>query len=106
MRQANREKLRAIYLEYKEDGHILPRSSSVLIVRRPAAKPGKGKASYYANGGGLGAPSAEAGKGSGTGPGANTWHKGAMSKRFDGMKEDQNSAKPAPVRQALLPTGL
>jgi len=52
----------------------------------PAAKPGKGKASYYAAGALNPLPSSEpvARLGSGS---TVTWHKGAMSKRFD-VKEE------------------
>lgn len=83
--------------EYKEDGQILPRSSSVVVVRRPAAKPGKGKAAYYAAGSGLGNLVSDSTKG----PGGNTWHKGGMSKRFDGMKEEP-SVIPAPAPLASI----
>src|SRR5271156_384023 len=33
--------------EHKDDSQIIPRSSSVIVKRLPAARPGKGKASMY-----------------------------------------------------------
>ena len=57
----------------------------------PSAKPGKGKASYYAAGA-LNAtqasePTARPGSGSGA------WHKGAMSKRFDVKEENASTVR-------------
>jgi len=82
--------------EFKDDSHIIPRSSSVIVKRLPAARPGKGKASLYVNGVGPAMPTSDplARASSGT----PAWHKGAMSKRFDG-KEDTPAATP-PSKQA------
>ncbi|KAJ7224243.1 DWNN domain-containing protein [Mycena pura] len=78
--------------EYTDDSEIIPRSSSVVVKRRPAARPGKGKASIYIAGAGSTIPTSEpAQRGI---PG--TWHKGAMSKRFDGKEELSSSSSPTP----------
>ncbi|KAF9530445.1 DWNN domain-containing protein [Crepidotus variabilis] len=80
--------------EYQDDSFFIPRSSSVIVKRLPAARQGKGKASYYANGAGPSLPTSEAVS---RGAGVPTWHKGAMSKRFDGKDEPQtSSATPTP----------
>lgn len=79
-------------LEYKDDSEIIPRSSSVIVKRLPAARPGKGKASLYTAGPGSSVPSSEPVQRGGATNGS--WHKGAMSKRFD-IKEEP---KTAPVR--------
>jgi protein MPE1 len=56
-----------------------------MVKRLPAARPGKGRASMYANGTGPAMPTSDAvARGAGGPP---TWHKGAMSKRFDGKDE-------------------
>jgi protein MPE1 len=75
--------------EYKDDSQIIPRSSSVIVKRIPSAKPGKGKASYYAAGALNSVPTSE--PVSRLGSGTVTWHKGAMSKRFDVIKEENTA---------------
>lgn len=90
-------------LELKDDSHIIPRSSSVIVKRLPSARPGKGKAAMYVAGAG-GAPATPASEPARQGPtggGANSWHKGSMSKRFDGKEEHHHvptPPKPSPVR--------
>ncbi|KAF9563120.1 DWNN-domain-containing protein [Agrocybe pediades] len=77
--------------EFKDDSTIIPRSSSVIVKRLPAARPGKGKASLYVNGTSTSMPTSEpVSRGSSV---AGGWHKGAMSKRFDG-KEDTTTVSP------------
>jgi hypothetical protein len=88
-----------------------------VIVKRVYARPGKGKAAYYlgtAGPTGVGG-SGEAGKstGSGAGGGAHAWHRGNITKRFDG-KEDPTKpesgaklgAPSAPVRNLFFCLGL
>jgi protein MPE1 len=77
--------------EYKDDSQIIPRSSAVVVKRRPAVRPGKGKAAMYI----AGAPAAPVSSASNTEkPVAsvnltnNSWHRPglappALSKRFD-----------------------
>ncbi|KAH7915291.1 DWNN domain-containing protein [Hygrophoropsis aurantiaca] len=78
--------------EYKDDSHIVPRSSSVIVKRLPSSRPGKGKAAMYIAGtnGAAPVPTSEPVQRSG----GNTWHKGAMSKRFDGKEEQASSSIP------------
>ncbi|KAH9479364.1 putative RING finger protein P8B7.15c [Psilocybe cubensis] len=91
--------------EFKDDAQIIPRSSSVIVKRLPAARPGKGKASLYVNGGGPPPiPTSEPVSRGGSAPGGITWHKGSMSKRFDGKEEPttvspskQSTPTPTPV---------
>ncbi|GLB41936.1 putative DWNN [Lyophyllum shimeji] len=81
--------------EMKDDSQIIPRSSSVVVKRLPAARPGKGKASIYLAGAGNALPLPDsAHKPAVTSNGPTTWHKGAMSKRFD--VKDESSAKTTP----------
>ncbi len=68
--------------EYKDDSEIIPRSSYVIVKRLPASRPGKGKASMYIAGAGNVVPTSEPVSRNGS-----TWHKGALSKRFDGKDE-------------------
>ncbi|KIM65987.1 hypothetical protein SCLCIDRAFT_1211628 [Scleroderma citrinum Foug A] len=77
--------------ECKDDSQIIPRSSSVIVKRLPSQRPGKGKAAMYLAGtNGNGAiPTSDVVRSSG----GVTWHKGAMSKRFD-VKEEP----PAPPK--------
>jgi protein MPE1 len=79
-------------VEYKDDSQIIPRSSSVVVKRLPAARPGKGKAAMYIAAAAGGQSSDSAPKHGGS---SNTviWHRGAMSKRFDG--KDEPAFKPA-----------
>ncbi|KAF7370552.1 hypothetical protein MSAN_00687600 [Mycena sanguinolenta] len=79
--------------EYTDDSEIIPRSSSVVVKRRPAVRPGKGKASMYIAGAANTVPTSEPVQRSGPGSAPTTWHKGAMSKRFD-VKEEPPSAPP------------
>ncbi|KAI0343058.1 DWNN-domain-containing protein [Trametopsis cervina] len=72
--------------ELRDDGYIIPRSSSV-IVKRVFAKPGKGKAAYYLGGTGPPGGSAAPDSNKSSGVGAQSWHRGNITKRFDG-KED------------------
>ncbi|KAJ6581563.1 DWNN domain-containing protein [Mycena capillaripes] len=81
--------------EYTDDSEIIPRSSSVVVKRRPAARPGKGKASMYIAGATNAVPTSEPVQRSGSGPAAASWHKGAMSKRFDVKEEPSSAPKPA-----------
>ncbi|KAK0238910.1 DWNN domain-containing protein [Armillaria nabsnona] len=78
--------------EYKDDSEIIPRSSYVIVKRLPASRPGKGKASMYIAGAGNVVPTSEPVSRNGS-----TWHKGALSKRFDGKDE-------APQRLPTTPT--
>lgn len=78
--------------EYKDDSEIIPRSSYVIVKRLPASRPGKGKASMYIAGAGNVVPTSEPVSRNGS-----TWHKGALSKRFDGKDE-------APQRLPTAPT--
>ncbi|KAF9475024.1 DWNN-domain-containing protein, partial [Pholiota conissans] len=78
--------------EFKDDSQIIPRSSSVIVKRLPAARPGRGKASMYVNGTSAPSiPTSEPVLRPGQPPAAPTWHKGAMSKRFDGKEEPVSS---------------
>ncbi|KAF8159459.1 DWNN domain-containing protein [Crassisporium funariophilum] len=80
--------------EYKDDSQIIPRSSSVVVKRLPAIRPGKGKASMYV-GGTVAPPTSEVVQRGGAGGG--TWHKGAMSKRFDGKEKDEPTTSPSKI---------
>ncbi|KAJ7281475.1 DWNN domain-containing protein [Mycena rebaudengoi] len=93
--------------EYTDDSEIIPRSSSVVVKRRPAARPGKGKASMYIAGAGNAVPTSEAVQRGGSGAPSNSWHKGAMSKRFDVKDEPSSSAlKPSTVGRQSLDSAL
>ncbi|KAJ6591512.1 DWNN domain-containing protein [Mycena vulgaris] len=81
--------------EYTDDSEIIPRSSSVVVKRRPAARPGRGKASIYIAGAGLSVPTSEPAHRGGPGAASSSWHKGAMSKRFD-VKDEPSSSVPKP----------
>ena len=63
----------------------------------PSQRPGKGKAAMYIAGthGSTSVPTSEPVQRPG---GGGTWHKGAMSKRFDGREESSPSKASAPVR--------
>ncbi|CAK5283104.1 unnamed protein product [Mycena citricolor] len=82
--------------EYADDSEIIPRSSSVIVKRRPAARPGKGKASIYIAGATNSVSTSETVQRGGAGP-SNSWHKGAMSRRFDGKEEPVPAPAPKPV---------
>jgi len=78
--------------ELKDDSQIIPRSSSVVVKRLPSARPGKGKASMYIAGTGNALPVSDpAHKPIVSSNGSTSWHKGAMSKRFD--VKDENTSK-------------
>ncbi|TFY78644.1 hypothetical protein EWM64_g5368, partial [Hericium alpestre] len=91
--------------EFKDDSHIIPRSSSVIVKRVPAARPGKGKAAMYIGGGSGGAPTTDAsGKSGAPGGSSTSWHRGGMSRRFDGGSEPaQAPSKPlvTPLKPAI-----
>ena len=90
-------------VEYRDDTHVIPRSSSV-VVKRVFAKPGKGKAAMYIAGSSAGSSSAasEQGKNGSAAGGSHNWHRGNISKRFDGKEEPaantSKTATPVPVR--------
>ncbi|KAJ7429887.1 DWNN domain-containing protein, partial [Mycena galericulata] len=83
--------------EYTDDSEIIPRSSSVVVKRRPAARPGKGKASMYIAGAGNTVPTSEPVQRNAPGAASSSWHKGAMSKRFDVKDEPSSSLVPKPT---------
>lgn len=86
----------ACRVEYKDDSTIIARSSSVIVSRLPAIRPGKGRAALYLAGADLPA-SKNSGPG-GAGPSAPfRGPSGPMSRRFD--KEDP--AKAPPGRSAV-----
>ncbi|KAF9454325.1 DWNN-domain-containing protein [Macrolepiota fuliginosa MF-IS2] len=89
--------------EYKDDSTIIPRSSSVVVKRLPASRPGRGKASMYISGAAPALPTSEPVQRSGSS--APTWHKGAMSKRFDGKEEMPSSSIPPmnPITKSSTP---
>ena len=72
--------------------------------RLPAGRPGRGRASVYVNGAAPAVPTSDVVR---SGPGGNlSWHKGSLSKRFDGKEESNPSTKtntptPTPVCQRL-----
>lgn len=85
--------------EFKDDSLIIPRSSSVIVKRLPAVRPGKGRASIYVNSAGPAMPTSEAlGRGAG---GLQFWHKGAMSKRFDGKDETPSTSTSGTVKPVV-----
>ncbi|KAI0288415.1 DWNN domain-containing protein [Russula brevipes] len=80
--------------EFKDDSHVIPRSSSVLVKRMPSARPGKGKAAMYITASG---PSTMSdGKPMGQGGAASWAAKGSMSKRFDKDSSSKFAAAPLP----------
>jgi protein MPE1 len=98
-------------LEYKDDSQIIPRSSTVVVKRRPAVRPGKGKAAMYIAGA-VGATSASTSDKPATtvNPTNNSWHRpglatGTLSKRFDAKEKEKeredSSQKPSQVRHNL-----
>ncbi|KZP25545.1 DWNN-domain-containing protein [Athelia psychrophila] len=82
--------------EYKDDSSLIPRGTSLIVKRMPAVRPGKGKAAMYIAGVGNSAPTSEPVQrpGSHSAGGGPTWHKGAMSKRFDGKEESPLNKPP------------
>lgn len=89
-----------VYVEYKDDSEIIPRSSSVIVKRVPVAK-GKGKVAFYLGGGATSTGPAESTTRPGNATKAPNYHTGAMSKRFDN-KEEQREVKPATVRNGYM----
>jgi len=86
--------------EYKDDSQVIPRSSSVVVKRMPSQRPGKGKAAMYIAGtnGSASMPISEPVQRPG---GSTTWHKGAMSKRFDVKEEATPPKVPTPSSAAI-----
>ncbi|KAF9006136.1 DWNN domain-containing protein [Cyathus striatus] len=89
--------------EFKDDSTIIPRSSSVIVKRLPASRPGKGKASMYVAGATTALPTSEPVKAT-PGTGA-VWHKGSLSKRFDG-KEEPVTSSITPKSSSTQPTSV
>ncbi|KXN87414.1 hypothetical protein AN958_08845 [Leucoagaricus sp. SymC.cos] len=87
--------------EYKDDSTIIPRSSSIIVKRMPAARPGKGKASMYVSGATPAVPTSDPVQRPGSSSTV-TWHKGSMSKRFDG-KEDTYTPSAVPSTKSATP---
>ncbi|KAK7687897.1 hypothetical protein QCA50_009116 [Cerrena zonata] len=88
--------------EYRDDSIVVPRASSV-IVKRVFVRPGKGKAAMYLSGSGSSTSGGtdQATNRSAAGPsGSYSWHRGHMSKRFDGKDEASNTA-PKPSAPAI-----
>ncbi len=80
-----------ILVELRDDSHVIPRSSSVVVKRMPPARPGKGKAAMY-----IGAPGTSATPESkpNNQPGGASWSsRASMSRRFD-----REASKPVTVR--------
>jgi len=82
--------------EYKDDSQIVPRSTSVIVKRRPAVRPGKGRAAMYISG----TPGASSEKHTPTvTPANNTWHRpglssGHTSKRFESREKEKERDDP------------
>lgn len=74
----------------------------MIVKRLPAARPGKGKASLYVNGSSSALPTSEPVSRGGSAAGGSTWHKGAMSKRFD-VKEEPSTVSP---KKASTPVNI
>lgn len=83
-------------LEYKDDSHIIPRSSSVIARRVPASRPGKGKIPMYVAGGG--APTSSMGPPSNNSGSMPMGGRGAMSMRFDRKEETVSKPQESSVR--------
>jgi protein MPE1 len=81
-----------IFAELRDDSHMIPRSSSVVVKRVPSVRPGKGKAAMYIGGPGTSAtpeskPNSQ--------PGSSSWPaRGSISRRFD----KEAPSKPTTVR--------
>lgn len=86
--------------EFRDDAHIIPRSSSVIVKRLPVFRPAKSRIPIYIGNAPGSIPTSET-----VVRGTSTWHKGAMSKRFDG-KDEASPSKPvvptAPVTSAVV----
>ncbi|TCD71850.1 hypothetical protein EIP91_003193 [Steccherinum ochraceum] len=85
--------------EYKEDSAVIPRASSV-IVKRVFAKPGKGKAALYLSGASSSAGPSDGKAGPSGGSGQTNWHRGNITKRFDG-REEPPKEPPKPTAPAV-----
>jgi protein MPE1 len=88
--------------EYKDDTQVIPRSTSVIAKRMPAARPGRGSSTKYitADAGAMEANSSVGGPGS---MGPPSWQRTAMSRRFDGKEETPVVAsKPAVCSDVYL----
>ncbi|CAL1715023.1 unnamed protein product [Somion occarium] len=81
-----------------DDSTIIPRASSV-IVKRVFVRPGKGKAAMYISAGSSSTgASDQASKSTASSGGSYSWHRGNMTKRFDGREETTSTLpKPTPV---------
>ena len=84
--------LRTCHAEYKDDSQIVPRSTSVIVKRRPAVRPGKGRAAMYISG--TSGASSEKHTPIVT-PANNTWHRPGLppshtSKRFDSREKERD----------------
>ena len=88
--------------EYTDDSQIIPRSSSVVVKRLPASRPGKGKAAMYIGLSGTTNQTSDALQRHTGPPNTVVWRKGAMSKRFDGKDETSLQKQPATVRPSVL----
>ncbi|KAF5336100.1 hypothetical protein D9611_006429 [Ephemerocybe angulata] len=77
--------------ELRDDAHIIPRSSSVIAKRLPVFRPAKSRIPIYIGNAPGAIPTSDT-----VIRGTTTWHKGALSKRFDG-KEEPSPLKPAPA---------
>lgn len=89
--------------EFKDDSHIIPRSSSVLV-KRIFVRPGKGKAAMYiGTTGPISGPDSSKATGATSTP--SSWQRGAgnISKRFDGKveKEPTSTFPSIPVRPSV-----
>ncbi|THH32469.1 hypothetical protein EUX98_g1727 [Antrodiella citrinella] len=92
--------------EYKDDNTLIPRASSV-IVKRVYAKPGKGRAALYTGGtsSSVGPSDSKAGA-SGGGPGQTNWHRGNITRRFDGKEEPKEPPKLAAPTFSIPPNKI
>jgi protein MPE1 len=93
-------------VEYKNDSQIIPRSTSVIVKRMPASKPGKGKAAIYLSGGSAKTTTSLDSTAAKGGASGNSWARpghSAMSRRFDGKEE---KPKPSPVRAPFWNAGI
>ena len=87
-------------VEELPDAQVVPRSSSVIVKRLPIPPRTKSKIPMYVANANANLPTSELVSRQGPG-GGGTWHKGALSKRFDG-KEDPTPSSSAPVAVRLL----
>jgi protein MPE1 len=81
--------LSRVLAEYKDDSQIIPRSVSVIVKRLPSTRPGKGKAAMYIAGSVPHASDSSQRQSAAVNGG--NWHRGAISKRFDGKDEPKAS---------------